>query len=206
MPGRSTVLQLIKVIDQWTQLLDEGGTVDIIYCGFMKAFDKVPHKRLLEKINSYGIVETCLKWIEAFLCNRKQCLIVNGQKSGWKEVKSGVPQGSVLRPLLFVLYINDMPEEVNNGSEIYLYADDTRVYRHIKNQRDMEHLQMDISCMRKWSEKWLLFFHPKKCKYMRIGNYENRHDGYDMGEPLQEVTTEKTSGSSLIMSYASQTT
>ena len=194
LPGRSTVLQLIKVIDQWTQILDEGDAVDIIYCDFMKAFDKVPHRRLLAKISSYKIGETCLKWIEAFLSNRRQCVIVNGQKSGWKEVRSGVPQGSVLGPLLFVLYINDLPEELNNGSEVYLYADDTKVYRHIKGQGDMEQLQEDINCMRKWSEKWLLLFHPKKCKFMRMGNYENRHDGYEMYEPLEEVAAEKDIG------------
>ena len=75
-----------------------------------------------------------------------------------------------------------------------IYADDTKVYRNIKDQRDMEQLQKDITCMKKWSENWLLLFHPKKCKFMRIGNYENRHDGYDVGEPLEEVTSEKDIG------------
>ena len=77
--GRSTVLQLIRVIDEWTQALDEGDAVDVIYCDFMKAFDKVPHKRLMEKIKSYGIGTNCLRWIEAFLSSRKQCVVVYGQ-------------------------------------------------------------------------------------------------------------------------------
>ena len=169
LPGRSTVLQLIRVMDQWTKILEEGDAVDVTYCDFMKAFDKVPHRRLLEKVKSYNIGEKYLKWIDAFLRPRKQRVIVNGQKSEWKDVKSGVPQGSVLGPLLFVLYINDLPGVMKNGSEVYMYADDTKVYRQIKNQNDVNQLQEDIECMKKWSEKWLLLFHPKKCKYMRIG-------------------------------------
>ena len=192
--GRSTVLQLIKVIDDWMNILEGGDAVDVIYCDFMKAFDKVPHGRLLEKVKSYNLGEKCSKWIEAFLKNRKQCVIVNEQKSEWKEVISGVPQGSVLGPLLFVLYINDLPEVIENGSEIYLYADDTKVFRKIRNPEDMERLQKDLECMKRWSEKWLLFFHPEKCKFMRLGNYEERQNGYKMREQLEEVSSEKDIG------------
>ena len=127
----------------------------------------MPHKRLLEKIRRYDVGEKCLKWIEAFLRNRKQCVIVNEHKSKGKQVRSGVHQGSVLGPLLFVLYINDLPEVMENGSEVYLYTDDIKVFRKIRSQDNMEKLQKDLICMRRWSEKWLLFFHPKKCRFMR---------------------------------------
>ena len=100
----------------------------------------------------------------------------------------------MLGPLLFVLYINDLPEVMENGSEVCLYADDTKVFRNIRSQDDMEKLQRDLDCMRRWSEKWLLFFHPKKCKFMRLGNYDERHNGYKMSEQLDEVSSEKDIG------------
>lgn len=95
---------------------------------------------------------------------------------------------------MFILYINDLPEILKNGSEIYLYADDTKIYRQIKTQDDMKLLQEDIDCMREWSEKWLLVFHPKKCKSMRIGNCNVRNNGYSMNEKITETSSEKDIG------------
>jgi hypothetical protein len=92
---------------------------------FQKAFDKVPHNRLLEKIKSYGIVGPTLNWIKDFLKNRTQKVMVNGAGSEWENVTSGIPQGSVLGPILFVIYINDLPDTVESDS--YLFADDTKV-------------------------------------------------------------------------------
>ena len=171
--GRSTALQLTQVLGDWTKILDEGGEIDVIYMDFMKAFDTVPHQRLIEKMKSYGLSPEILNWVNSFLSNRKQMVCVNGEKSSKREVTSGVPQGSVLGPILFVLYINDLPREVT--SEVYLFADDTKIYRAIRNQQDQERLQKDLLRLQEWSNKWLLRFHPDKCVVMNIRTKQSRN-------------------------------
>ena len=107
---------------------------------------------------------------------------MNDEKSSWRKVTSGIPQGSVLGPLLFVLYINDLPDNLQNESEIYLYADDTKIFRPIFNESDCLKLQGDIHLMHQWSEKWLLKFHPDKCKTMRIGLSKIERYDYSLKE------------------------
>ena len=165
--GRSTSLQLLKVLDLWTQILDNGGQIDIIYMDFMKAFDQVPHRRLVGKIESYGIGGDIIGWISDFLRDRTQRVLVNGFPSSVGHVTSGIPQGSVLGPLLFVLYINDLPDAVD--SYAYLFADDTKLFSEITNRNDMEILQQDLDKLQDWSSNWLLNFHPDKCKLLTIG-------------------------------------
>lgn len=192
--GRSTALQLITVLDKWTEALDEGKAVDVVYCDFQKAFDRVPHKRLMEKIQCCGIEGNYLKWIENFLMHRKQRVVVNGKESCWSEVISGVPQGSVLGPLLFVIFINDLPECIKNRSELYLYADDTKIFRTIENTEDCEDLQKDLLEMKKWTDKWLLSFHPDKSKYMRIGKSDVGEGHYYLDKQIQKTSSEKDIG------------
>ena len=159
----------MTVIDRWTEILDKGGAVDVAYCDFMKAFDKVSHRKLIHKLKKYNLGEKYINWIAAFLKDRKQRVLVNVECSDLKDVSSGIPQGSVLGPTLFVLYINDLPSAISSESEMFLFADDTKIYRGIFEGTDCEKLQMDIYIMNAWSEKWLLKFHPEKCKTMRIG-------------------------------------
>ena len=107
--GRSTVLQLLNVIDSWTKALDRGESIDVVYLDFMKAFDTVPHKG---KLKSYSIEYYTLRWIQPFLSDRVQQVSVNGLNCEWANVTSGISQGSVLGPLLFVLYIKDLQENI----------------------------------------------------------------------------------------------
>ena len=164
--GRSVTLQLLYAMDKWTEALDNDEEIDCIYTDFMKAFDRVPHQRLIAKMKSYGINESICNWVETFLCNRKQQVVINGVHSEWVKVKSGVPQGSVLGPILFVLFINDLPDEVI--SELLLYADDAKIYRVIRVEEDRQLLQKDLHSMSLWSDLWLLYFHPDKLKKVTI--------------------------------------
>ena len=168
--ARSTTLQMLHVLDIWTKILDQGGTLDVVYCDFMKAFDKVPHERLLHKIQQYGITGNILGWIKSFLANRTQQVCINNTLSEKAPVTSGIPQGSVLGPLLFVLYINDLPGEVDKDTFLYLFADDTKVFREIDSQADNSIIQRDINNLKRWSDQWLLKFHPQKCVSMTICN------------------------------------
>ena len=178
--GRSTILQLLHIMDDWTRILDNGGIIDACYLDFAKAFDKVPHNRLLAKVKHYGIEGDLLLWIMAFLSHRKQRVVINGECSKWYPVTSGIPQGSVLGPLLFVLYINDFPNCVSSSA--YLFADDTKIYKVISESNDNISFQDDINSLQTWSDKWQLKFHPVKCKIMGIGDNarHNQPYGYTM--------------------------
>ena len=163
----------------------------------MKAFDKVPHRRLIHKLSSYGIEEPYTSWIKSFLMGRNQRVVVNGHFSEWKSVTSGIPQGSVLGPILFVLYINDLPDITCCDTEVYLFADDTKVFRPIFNESDCDKLQQDLYNMQSWTDEWLLCFHPDKCKAMRIGKSKINYCQYKLRQndnPLQYVESEKDIG------------
>ena len=142
------------MLDYLTHHLDEGYSIDIIYLDFQKAFDTVPHRRLLQKLTSFGIHVNVLKWIGSFLSNRVQQVVLNGHKSSTIPVISGVPQGSVLGPLLFTMFVNEIPSIVS--SPVLLFADDTKIFRVIRNREDYTALQSDLDLLQKWSQQWLL--------------------------------------------------
>ncbi|CAM4525306.1 unnamed protein product [Caretta caretta] len=128
--------------------VDKGGPVDIVYLDFQKAFDKVPHQRL---VSSHGIREKVLPWIGNWLKDKKQRVGINGQLSEWRGVNSGVPQGSVLGPVLFNIFINDLEKAVTN--EVAKFADDTKLLKIVKSQADCEELQKDLSKLGDWATK-----------------------------------------------------
>lgn len=191
-PGRSCITQMLEVLDKWTEAVDQGETIDVVYLDFAKAFDTVPHRRLMLKLQSYGVQGKVLGWIDDFLTQRKQQVRVAGSDSSWTHVKSGIPQGSVLGPILFVCYINDMPEEVS--SHIYMYADDTKLFRCISNKDDYAALQTDLDTVKMWSDKWQLRFNITKCKIMQIKSTRKQLDSrnYYMAEGERRIVLEQS--------------
>ena len=162
---RGTAVKLSwSVINDWAKILDNGGQVDTFILDFEKAFDIPPHELLKCKLYGYGTGGKTLKWIDSFLCFRQQRVVVNGIKSDWVPVLSGVPQSTVLGPVLFSLYINDITTDID--SEIRLFADDCVCYREIKGTEDTVKLQEDIDRLGCWARKWGMRFQPVKCNIM----------------------------------------
>lgn len=193
--GRSTATQLLSYLNECVDVIASDNVVDCIYFDFAKAFDSVPHQRLTCKVESFGIKGEILGWIKAFLSGRSQIVKVNGAESFPGKVLSGVPQGSVLGPLLFVMYINDLPSCISSGS--FLFADDTKIFRKISCKEDSQQLQADIDALAHWSQQWLLNFHPDKCHVLTLGKFENiRHTArYTLGDlELEHVFDEKDLG------------
>ena len=176
--GRSCTTQLFKIIDAWTRVVDAGGCVDVAYLDYRKAFDTVPHQRLLRKLQAYGVRGQTLEWIKDFLVGRRQRVSVDGELSAWAWVLSGIPQGSVLGPVLFILYVNDLPDVVH--SLVQMFADDTKLFREIGGETDSVELQADLDNLILWSIKWQMSFNTAKCKIMHLGK-NNPRTGYTMG-------------------------
>ena len=144
--------QLLITTDEFIQNFESKTQTDVVVLDFSKAFDVVPHQRLLHKLDHYGIRGTTLNWIQNFLTNRTQKVVVDGSSSESARVRSGVPQGTVLGPLLFLTYINDLPSTVS--SQVRLFADDCLLYRPIKCRADQEQLQRDLSALQDWADRW----------------------------------------------------
>ena len=191
-PRRSCSSQLLEVIEDWSKTIEHGDPVDVVYVDFQKAFDSVPHHRLLRKLHSYGISGNLLRWITAFLSGRKQEVVLNGYHSGLISVTSGVPQGSVLGPLLFIIYINDLPSAVSSSTK--MFADDTKMYRNVASASGSTALQTDVDALAGWSDRWQLPFNVDKCKVLHIGA-NNVHHQYTMrGVTLASTETERDLG------------
>ena len=196
-PRRSCTSQLLAVMEDWSCWAENGDCTDCIYLDYKKAFDSVPHQRLLVKLQAYGVADKLYTWINAFLTNRQQQVAVEGSKSPWARVTSGVPQGSVLGPLLFLIYVNDMPDVIR--CPIKIFADDAKIYRQVTLDAGIEDLQSDIDAVIMWSDKWQMPFSESKCKSLHIGNKNRRHS-YVMGDySLEHSFLEKDLG--IFMDY-----
>lgn len=165
--GKSCTTQLLDVYHNVGRVLDSGGQTDVLNLDFSKAFDSVSHRLLLHKLRSFGVNGSLLKWLTSYLSNRKQRVVMEGEASAWLPVLSGVPQGSILGPLLFVLYINDLPNCVTS-SEVALFADDAKCFREIRSASDCHLLQHDLNKIHEWSRIWKLNFNVSKCKLLTI--------------------------------------
>ncbi|MES9994358.1 MAG: reverse transcriptase family protein [Candidatus Thiodiazotropha sp.] len=195
-PGDSTVNQLVDIYNTFCRALDEGKEVRAIFCDISKAFDRVWHKGLLFKLHSVGISGSLLQWFTDYLANRKQRVVIPGASSNWSSVQAGVPQGSILGPLLFLLYINDIVENIN--SSIRLFADDTTLYIIVDNPVQAAYqLNSDLSKIHQWANQWLVTFNPSKSESVIFSRKRNRpnHPQVLMDqEPIQDVNLHKHLG------------
>ena len=166
----------------FTSMIDDGNDFDVIYLDFRKAFDSVPHERLLLKMQTYGITGNVLRWVEAFLKDRVQKVRVGESFSRETKVLSGIPQGSILGPILFTIFINDLPDEIECSCKIF--ADDTKIYNTTDNKNK---LQRDLDKLIEWSDKWNLYFNASKCKVVHYGN-KNPNYSYDIKNKNDSVT------------------
>ena len=164
--GRSCETQLVSLVEDLARRSSQGRQTDLVLLDFSKAFDKVNHSKLLLKLHSYGIRGTTLRWIQAFLSNRRQKVVIEGEESDSVPVTSGVPQGSVLGPILFLAYINDLPQDI--VSQVRLFADDTAVYLTLEDGNDSETLQRDLDRLQAWESKWDMEFNPSKCQVIKV--------------------------------------
>ena len=195
---RSCESQLIDFIQELADKDNDNIQTDLIIMDFAKAFDKVPHQRLLYKLKYYGITDNTLHWIEAFLTDRTQTVVINGTSYTSVQVTSGVPQGTVLGPILFLIYINDFPEYLQH-SKLRLFADDSIIYKDINTQDDCNKLQTDLDSAARWEADWLMAFHPDKCTKLTISHKKHtyKHDYTLHNHTLESVTSAKYLGITL---------
>jgi ribonuclease P/MRP protein subunit RPP40 len=190
--GKSCLTNHLEFFEKVTEWVDNGEPVDVTYLDFQKAFDKVPHKRLLHKVKDMGIEGDLLCWLQDWLKDRKQRVCLAGECSEWAEVTSGVPQGSVLGPLLFLIYINDIDEGITN--KLLKFADDTKLFGKVGTMEDIGRLREDLVKLVTWSKEWLMLFNVDKCKVMHVG-HNNPKAEYKMEEGvLQRICEEMDLG------------
>jgi hypothetical protein len=193
-PGRSCATNLIEFLDFITQSLDSGTPTDTVFLDFAKAFDKVPHRRLIEKMRAAGIGGKLLTWVQNWLENRRQKVVLGGESSGWRPVRSGVPQGSVLGPVLFLIFIRDIDREAGPAEILKKFADDTKVGSKVQTERDATELQNTLNRLMEWAQRWGMEFNIKKCKVMHSGA-RNEKKSYSMGgQVLESIEEERDIG------------
>lgn len=190
--NRSTLTNLLVYMEHLTKAVDQQIPVDINYLDCKKAFDTVPHKRLLVKLSAYGVRGKTLAWIEEFLSNRQQTVEIRGKKSGSLPITSGVPQGSVLGPILFLVFVNDLASSLECPT--LLFADDAKIFVKINSDEDIQAMRRDLQRLQEWSRKWLLEFNADKCVTMHVG-HRNPEIKYELGgRELRTTEIEKDLG------------
>jgi len=170
--NRSCDTQLIDFSHHLVSAMHDGIQTDVIALDFAKAFDTVPHAHLLFKMKHLGVDPTTCGWIASFLHGRTQQVLLDGEQSTEARVLSGVPQGSVIGPVLFLAYINDLPQGLS--SDIRLFADDTIISRQIHCEQDAITLQEDLNKLEVWGKRWLMRFHPGKCQVLRVSRSRSK--------------------------------
>ena len=190
--GRSCLTNLLTFLDAVTQLVDHHHPVDVLYLDFAKAFDRVPHRRLLTKVAHHKITGKFHTWISAWLSNRKQRVSIHQVVSSWQDVVSGVPQGSVLGPLLFLIFINDLDSNLLNL--ILKFADDTKIFSPVDDPLLCNQLQADLDKLCDWSSKWQMDFNIDKCKVLHIGKFNTQRIYTMSGKQLCAVDQERDLG------------
>ena len=200
MPRRSTTSALCSLTHEWLKELDDGNEICSIFFDLRKAFDSVPHTHLIDQLSCLNLCPHILQWIHSYLSDRSQVVAIGGELSSVKKVVSGVPQGSVLGPLLFTIYINDVVNQISPSSSISLYADDIALYRSIRSPADYVILQADITAIATWVEEVrFLKLHADKCHFMLVSRKRTCSIAppplfAQAGTPLQQVNTAKYLG------------
>ncbi len=170
--------------------MDEGLPYDVVFLDFTKAFDKVPKEMLLKKLRAHGVKGEFLKWIRNWLTDRRQRVVLNGKASSWARVLSGVPQGSVLGLILFLIFINDLDMEVKRLGIVRKFADNTKLGHRASTDNNRSEMQKALDALVAWAEKWGMEFNVAKCKVMHLGN-NNIRLAYKMNGQQLGITEEE---------------
>ena len=168
--NRSSLSQLLVSYSEIFNLMDRKAGSDVIYLDFSKAFDSVPHQELLYKLWQMGITGPLWHWFKSYLSNHQHCVSIGGKSSKLLPVISGVPQGCILGPMLFIIYVNDLTVNINHSSSYNIFADDTKLIKHVYTGEDLVSLQEDINHLVAWCSKWKLSLNPSKCIAVRFGH------------------------------------
>ena len=190
MSNKSTITNLVQFFNKITEDVDNGEAIDLLYLDFSKAFDKVPHQRLRAKLAAHGVLGKVLDWITNWLSNRRQRTVLNGSFSNWLEVLSGVPQGSVLGPLLFLIFINDIDKAAPEINYLNKFADDTKAAQRVNCNSDHVTFQHGINNLYEWAKNWGMEFNVSKCHILHIGR-QNQSFPYTMAGSILPTSTEE---------------